>query len=484
MIGNTQVQSLKQFQKVNTQQIQFLNFLFQNQQELDNHINQELLENPFLEKKEDTLFSDSDSDYQEDASNDLIGEMRVEEVFSNDTLDQEPNYKLNNALSSQDNSEWQDLMLQRHTEEENLCESIYQQIQFLNLTTEQLEIAHFIINSTNEKGFLDADLYTISDNLGFATGKFHSESEIQHIKNIVNICDPVGFACFDLNDYFLVMLANSNVEDKSICDLGKKIILDYFEDFKKGNWDEIANNLNIENEKVLEILSLIHSFKPFPTYGFGNGWSSDNSSIIPDYEVFLNGVELKGQIISINSYNLKVNAEYANSLKSTSRDGTNSYISSKLKSAHWLIDAIQQREETMTKVIETIVYLQNEYLQTGDIKALKPMILKDVASLIGMDISTVSRVTSNKYARTPIGLVNLKDMFSEGIYLDNGDKVSNREVQDLVLSLLNEEDKTSPYSDLEICKILEEKGISLTRRTITKYRLAGNVPSSKDRKTS
>ena len=480
MTRNVQVQTAKQSQRINTKQIQFLNFLFLNQNELDGYIGKEMLENPFLEVGESNTSDSKDVEVDTgQEADDLTGEMRLEEVYSRETLDDDtPDYKMqSNNYSATD---WNELNMQRHTSDEDISDLMMDQVRFLNLTEEEMEIAHFIINSVDEKGFLESDLESFVDHLGFATGKFYDDDMVLKVKAQVNKLDPRGFACFDLQDYFLTLLEGEDVPQDQSRPLAKKILTDHYDEFKEAKWSKIQEVCQVRREDIEGVLALISSFKPYPTKGFGTTWLEVKNEIVPDYEISVIDGELKGEIAQSKKYNFSVNAAYASSIKG----GAGSYVSEKLKSAYWLIDAIQQREDTMDKVIKAIVHLQKDFLLTGDNSKLRPMILKDVATYIDMNISTVSRVTSNKYARSPIGLIHLKDLFSEAIYLEDGSRKSNKEVQDMVIRLVQEEDKKNPLSDFDIQKALQMEGISLTRRTITKYRLSENIPSSKERKVS
>lgn len=480
MTRNVQIQTARQSQRINTKQIQFLNFLFLNQNELESHIDKELLENPFLEQNStEENFKAEESN----SSDDLIGEMRAEEVYSREILeDDTPSYKLQSNNFSETN--WNELSMQRHTAEIDVSEVFMEQVRFLGLDDEELEIAHFIINSTDEKGFLDTDLDSFADHLSFATGKFYDEKTIEKVKNKVNRLDPKGFACYDLQDYFITLIKADDKADEGLKKKAFCVLEDHFESFKSAKWSSILEEADdLTRSDIDEVLKLISAYKPYPTKGFGTDWLKVKSEIVPDYEIKVIDGELVGEVAQSKRYNFSVNSAYANSIKG-GKGKAGSFVNDKLKSAYWLIDAIQQRYDTMTKVIKAIVHLQGDYLLTGDNSKLRPMILKDVATYIDMNISTVSRVTSNKYARSPIGLIHLKDLFSEAIYLEDGSRKSNKEVQDMVMKLVAEEDKTNPLSDFEIQKALKKEGISLTRRTITKYRLSGNIPSSKERKVS
>lgn len=476
---NSQNLSFKQTQRVNVGQIQFLNLLHFNQVELDNHITTELLENPFLEPSEITPEVDiNENDRDEDFTKDL----RLDEMYSREILEDDDGFAKQAVANREDNSEWQDYKLNSQTEDQSLSDYVYEQVKYCGLNESQLQIAHFLINSVNEKGFLDANSGNITDNLGFALGKFFDETEVSHVKEIINHCEPFGYATYDLTDYLTFLVLNESEIKDEIKENAVIILEKYLEVLGKNNWDILQEKSNLSQQQIMEVWNLISGFNPYPTIGYDRGELQALTSVIPDYEIFEIDGQLHGELIVNKNYNLKVNSNYAESLKTNQRNSSNSYINEKLQSAYWLINAIEQREETMTKVIQSIVYLQNEYLLTGDNSQLKPMKLKDIADLVGLTISTVSRVTSNKYAISPIGVINLKSLFTEAIHLDNGTTKSNKEVQEMVIDILKNENKMNPYSDLEVQKELEKQGIQLIRRTITKYRIAGNIPSSKERK--
>ncbi|MCP9768936.1 RNA polymerase sigma-54 factor [Lacihabitans sp. LS3-19] len=480
MVNNAQRLTLKQSQKVNTSQIQFLNLLYLNQQELEHHIEQELLENPFLETNAETNELDSEID---ENIEDFSEELNLDQIYTRETLEDDEAFYKYNQESSNGDSEWQDYQLNSQTVDQSITEAILDQLKYSSLDTTQLEVAYFLVNSVNEKGFLDCPLSDIADQLGFATGKFFSELEVEEVKNVINSCEPLGFACYDLKDYFKYLISI----DENLSEIEKINAIELLEN----NLEEIGNNDlegilkedNISNKDLSKILAHMATYSPYPTKGYFRGESETTEFIVPDYEIYLDNGKLKGDIISKKNYTFKVNTKYANQLKAESGNSAKGYINAKLGSAQWLMHALKQREETMENVIKALVYLQSEFLISGETSKLRPMILKDIANITGLTISTVSRVTSNKFAYTPIGVINLKSLFSEAILLDDGTTKSNKEIQEMVINILKNEDKINPYSDMDIQKELQKNGINLTRRTITKYRMSENIQSSKNRRT-
>jgi RNA polymerase sigma-54 factor len=481
-MNTSQNQILNQGQKVNIKQIQFLNFLYLNQQELDQYVNQEMLENPFLELN--TVSDSEGDDFESDFADDILGDMRAEEVYGQDELESDQSHYKEYVAQSSSDSTMYDLQMERIQEQLDIRDTVFDQLKYIVEDQETLDIVHFLVYSTNDAGFLDRDLMTITDEICFAKGKFYGEEEIQKAKTLINQCSPIGFGAFDMQDYLSILIATDAKISADFREKSLQVIQLNFDKFLIKDKSFFKENLNIDEKELEDVFAYFLNKNMYPTVGFENGIVENTEYIIPEYQISIVNNELKGELINQKPYPLNVNTNYANSLKTDSRNGTNSYIAEKLKSANWIIDAIQQREDTMTKVINAIVYLQADYFLSGNSNTLKPMILKDIATYIDMNVSTVSRVTSNKYAITPLGLINLKELFTEAIYLSNGERKSNKEIQDLVIEIVKNEDKHNPLSDLDIQKILRKERIELTRRTITKYRNLGQIPASKLRKIS
>lgn len=475
--------SLKQRLKINPKQIQFLNFLYFNQTELEAQIEQELLENPFLEKESNEVLQ-ADTALQGEDLNDTmaVAEMPAEEMFNAADIDEEvPDYKVSQPTSPEAN-DWKDRQIINTTVEKDYKAYYVEQVGFLPLTEEELELSEFIIYSTQDDGLLHMNIEELTDEISFSKGSFYSEKKIARIKKAINNLEPAGYACYDLQDYLLCKLRRTKSNSKIIRKMARIVIRDYFKSFVNKDFEKITKETAIREEDLLRVIDLVQSFPPQSISGM-DIQEPANYTIIPDYRVFYEAGNLKGELANQSYAGFKVNEKYAKVVADGSGKKSKKFVSEKLESAHWFKDAIQQRIDTMTKVIETIVYLQGDYLKTGDLKALKPMILKDVAKLIGMEISTVSRVTSEKYADTPIGVINLKDLFTEAIPLKNGSMVSNLEVQQWVAETIEAENKQSPLSDNDVRLILEdEKGLLIGRRTVAKYRIDAGIPSGKRRR--
>lgn len=486
MVSNSQVQTLKQHLKVNPQQIQFLNFLNLGLDELDDYIKKELEENPFLEENEGKFdekklesadtFEQNDS-FAEDTATSSTTEIDWENHFSPEEYDYGvPQYKTQaNNYSADD-----ELYSAPITVEYTFRDEAKEQVHYLNFSEKELMIAEFIVDMLDDTGFLRREIADLTDDISFGFNVFVTEEEVATVKKVINQLEN-GLAAFDLRECLCLQLQELRKRGKDV-EIAHKILSECYHQFSEREFEKIAAKLNITQSDIKAAIALIATLSPSPIRGKNSSTVVTNHSIIPDYIVDIIGEQVIGQLNNPRSRNFGVNEYYANSLSNHKDRQTRSYVGNKIKSAMWFIDAIQQRQQTMTKVIETLVYLQEPYFKTGKVENLRPMILKNVADLIGMEISTVSRVTSKKYAQTPFGIINLKDLFTDSITNEDGTEISNRRVKEMVKNIIDTEDKLQPLTDTQIKSVLEEDGISLSRRTITKYREAMSIDASKYRR--
>lgn len=483
MLNNSQIQTLKQTLKINPQQIQFLNFLYLNSQELEEYVSNELEENPFIVedgKKTEEIAPVEDFRSDDGHESSSMKELDWENSFSPEEYDYGiPQYK---TADNNYDGESDDYRFEVSDDSQGIADEVRQNLIVIDLTESEKQIADFLLNSVDDKGFLNASVEQLTDDISFSTGKFFNEDEVSKVKNIINRLDPVGFASTDLKEYLLLQLAEKLRQGEEVED-AIKVLEQAFEKFVNREYADLQASFGLKEEELKNIINQISALSPSPTFGKDTSKGfSNNPTIIPDYVVTIENGKPSGQLNNPKNYFFAINENYAEELLKHPDSKTREYVNNKVKSALWFVDAIRQREETMTKVIKALVYLQSDFFVSGENHQLKPMVLKEVADLIGMDISTVSRVTSSKYAQTPFGLINLRLLFSEGIKTDDGEMISNKEVQDKVMKLVETEDKSSPLTDLDIQQMLESEGITLTRRTITKYRLFLNIPSSKLRR--
>lgn len=483
MISNSQVQTIKQHLKVNPQQIQFLNFLNLGLDELDDYIKKELEENPFLEEskpkvtdlKTETMESFESNEVEATGS---TSEIEWENHFSPEEYDYGvPQYKTTVNNYSQDDEQYTAPITVEYTFRDEAKE----QVHYLNLSEKELMIAEFLIDMLDDTGFLRRDIPDLTDDVSFSHNIFVTEEEVSKVKGVINQLEN-GLAAADLKECLLLQLHELKRRGEQV-ETPINILSKCYHEFSEREFEKIAHKLDITNNDIKDAISLIAKLSPSPIRGKNSSTVATNHTIIPDYIIDIVNDQVVGKLNNPRSRNFGVNEYYANSLSNHKDKQTRSYVGNKIKSAVWFIDAIQQRQQTMTKVIETLVYLQEPYFRTGKVKNLRPMILKSVADLIGMEISTVSRVTSKKYAQTPFGIINLKDLFTDSITKNNGTEVSNRRVKEIVKHIVDTEDKQQPLTDTQIKSLLEkQEGLSLSRRTITKYREAMNIDASKYRR--
>ncbi|MFT4033138.1 MAG: RNA polymerase factor sigma-54 [Siphonobacter sp.] len=465
-------QTQKQTLRVAPQQIQFLNFLQLSTLELEQHLRNELEENPLLEEgvAEVEQADENDSDNDRD---DFVAELdtpvgiedyRDWEEFSNDDI---PEYK---TRLSQDPNAADDLYAMPVVEQETWREVVKEQIRWIDLNDKQRNIAEYIIESLDDDGFLRSDSEALADDYSFGHGIFVDSAEIEEIiSRIHDELDPAGLAARDLQECLTLQLERRQASQYTLRAL--EVVSCCFTELSNRNFEKICKSMSINEEELRKVLAEIGKLNPKPIVGGNNDSFVVKRGIIPDYVLHYDDY---GRIeVALNRGNwpdLRVNNSLI-SLVDTSRErGAASYLKNKLQSAKWLVDAIQQREDTMHKAMRMLVELQRPYFETGDVRQLKPMILKDVADRIGMDISTISRVTSGKYAQTPFGLLHLKELFTEGIRTENGEEVSNRAIQQALVEHISCEDKRNPFNDFDLMRLLAGQGYNISRRTVAKYR--------------
>ncbi len=494
MLNLSQRQS--QTQKLSPQQIQYIKLLQLPTLALEQRIKAEMEINPLLEEGE-----------EED--DELEGEEREEEKDEKSDDDSEDEY--DSEQHSDDEYDWEELLhspddlyghkaqVDKSAEEErreipmasssSLIESLVEQLPFLDLDDTDTVIAEQIIGSIDEDGYLRRSLDSIVDDLMFNYGITPREGQVEAVLKRIQRLEPIGIASRDLKECLLTQLyALPNDVD------GRETAIDILEQaykaFTMKHYDQIMRKLEIEPEELKESYELIQRLDPKPGEG---AFTAQQNYITPDYTVEVVDDEF---IISLNGSNapeLRVNKGYRQMLETLSADqkkeaptsrydsDTKSFLKNKMESARWFINSIQQRRNTMLKVMSAIVDIQSEFFRFGE-GNLKPMILKDIAEIIHMDISTVSRVVNGKYVQSEFGVYELKYFFSEGLTKESGEEISNKEVRAIIEGIVAREDKEKPLSDQAIAKLLEERGFSIARRTVTKYREQLGVPVARMRK--
>jgi len=479
-----QTQTQRQTLKYSPLQIQMLNLLHLTTMELEQRIKEELEENPVLEEgKEESASEDPVEEFQD--ADDTVGtgeddypsvqDYQDWDEFRDDDI---PDYKTYANNQSADN----ELYTRPMVETISFRDDLKQQVHFLRLDERQQLVADFILDSLDEDGFLRRESEVIADDISFANSMFIDTEEVELMLRVIQQLDPPGIAAKDLRECLLIQL--HRIENQDECwGWAYKIVSDTFDELGSRNYDKIMRVLGIDEECLKKAIQLITTLNPKPASGLRND-SLVNESIKPDFMLrYIDDGEIEVQLTWGNSPALRLNKLFTQMAEQKIDKATNQFLKNKMNSAKWFIDAIKQRENTMLSTLRAIVKLQYDYFQTGDIKKLRPMILKDVAEIIDMDISTVSRVTTNKYVQTPFGIVLLKDLFTEGVTNEDGTEVSNREIQEAIREITAAEDKRHPYNDQQITDLLSEKGYSVARRTVAKYREQLNIPTARLRVT-
>ncbi|MEO6287085.1 MAG: RNA polymerase factor sigma-54 [Dyadobacter sp.] len=477
-----QTQTQRQTLKYSPLQIQMLNLLHLTTMELEQRIKEELEENPILEEgKEENASEDTADEFQDPADAAGAGEdTSVQDYYDWDEFrdDDIPDYKTYANNQSADN----ELYTRPMVESISFRDDLKQQVHFLRLDERQQLVADFILDSLDEDGFLRRESDVIADDISFANSMFIDTEEVNQMLKVIQQLDPPGIAANDLRECLLIQLARME-NHTDVWRWSCKIVSDAFDELGSRNYDKIMRITGLDEESLKKAIQMITTLNPKPASGLRND-SLVNESIKPDFSLrYTEDGEIEVQLTWGNSPALKLNKLFTKMAEQKNDKATNQFLKNKMNSAKWFIDAIKQRENTMLSTLKAIVKLQYDYFQSGDIKKLRPMILKDVAEIIDMDISTVSRVTTNKYVQTPFGIVLLKDLFTEGVTNEDGTEVSNREIQEAIREIVSEEEKRHPYNDQQITDMLSERGYSVARRTVAKYREQLNIPTARLRVT-
>ena len=473
---------LKLSQKLSPQQIQLMKLIQLSTLEFEQRLSREIEENPALdtvnesqEIDNDNFELNEDSEKQEKSDD----EIDISEYLSDDDT---PDYNLKSNNYSEENER-----AIPYAAGTSFNQFLKNQLHSFSFNKEDLEIAEFILGSLDQFGYLRRDLIDISDDLAFTLGINADENKIQKILDKIYLLDPAGIGAKNLQECLYLQLKRKKTT-KNISN-AVKIIKDLFDEFSKRHFDKIKAKLNISDEDLRESISEIEKLNPKPG-GAYNENTKMNSSIVPDFTVEVIDGNVKLKLNSRNAPDLYVSEEYKNMLSgySESKEKTKSqkdavmFIKQKLDSAKWFIEAIKQRNQTLIMTMSAIIDFQKEYFITGDEKKLKPMILKDIAEEITMDISTISRVANSKYVDTPYGTKLIKSFFSEGIKNSKGEDISTIEVKKTLESIIESEDKKKPLTDDQLTKLLNKEGYPIARRTVAKYREMIGAPVARLRR--
>jgi RNA polymerase sigma-54 factor len=482
-------------QKLSPQQIQFIKLLQVPTAELENRIEEELELNPVLEEGEDEGPEEAqDETPTEEAPEGEAtpeSENTPEETNSNDEID------INDYLRDDDYTSYKTYNDGDEEEREmpmatssSLHETLMTQLGFLGLDEKQTTIGKQLIGSIEGDGYIRREMESIVNDLAFSQGFETSLEEVESVLRKIQSFDPSGIAARNLQECLLLQLERMDDGQDVDVIVGKRILNECYEEFTKKHYPKILKKLDLDDEDYIkDAIELIVRLNPKPG-GESLSGMVKNQYVIPDFILVNNNGKLELSLNSRNAPELRISRSYSDMFKAYDKSDKKdkklkeavSFVKQKLDAAKWFIDAIKQRQHTLLRTMRAIVDFQFDYFLEGDETKLRPMILKDIAQLINMDISTVSRVASSKTVQTDFGIYPLKYFFSEGIATDSGEEVSSREVKQIIKDLIESEDKNKPYPDDKLEDLLNEKGYNIARRTVAKYREQLNIPVARLRK--
>lgn len=471
-------------QKLSPQQIQLMKLIQLPTQAFEQRLKQELEENPALEsgKEELEAFDDFNEEYNEDNDNESISadDINIDDYLSDDEI---PDYRTqanNYSADDEDKSA-------PYASGTSFNQYLLNQLNTVYLNDAEWAIAEFLVGSIDESGYIRRPVSDIMDDLAFTQNIYTDEKTIRRMLAIVQELDPPGVGATSLEECLIIQLKRKN--HTASTDLAIEILKKSFEQFTKKHYKKLIQKHDITEEELRSAIAEIERLNPKP----GGSYSGNTriiEHVVPDFSIRIVDGELELTLNGRNAPELHVSREYSNMLKgykaskdkSKAQKETVLFIKQKLDAAKWFIDAIRQRQQTLFITMNAIMHYQKEYFLTGDERTLKPMILKDIADEIDMDVSTVSRVANSKYVDTPYGTKLIKEYFSESMKNDQGEDVSTKEIKKILETVIGDENKKRPLTDDRLASILKEKGYPIARRTVAKYREQLDIPVARLRK--
>lgn len=478
---------LKLSQKLSPQQIQLMKLIQLPTQAFEQRLLEEMNENPALEagkeeEYEKDEFESEDYDDYDDAESERIEseDINIDDYLSNDDT---PDYKtqVNNYSDDDDERE------APFAAPISFHQDLINQLNTFILNDSEREIAEFLVGSIDDMGYIRRTISDIVDDLAFTQGIYTDEKLVQKMLFVIHELEPSGVGARDLQECLLLQLKHKTPTESVA--LAMDIIEHHFDAFTKKHYEKLLQKYAVSNEQLKKAVYEIEKLNPKPGGSYtGNNKVTEN--IVPDFAIRIVDGELELTLNGRNAPSLHVSKEYQEMLQTykESRDKSNSqkdavqFIKQKLDSAKWFIDAIRQRQETLFVTMNAIMHFQEEFFLDGDETKMKPMILKDIADRVGLDISTISRVANSKYVETPYGTKLIKEFFSEAMKNEQGEDVSTLEIKKILKNVIEEEDKHKPLPDDQLAEILKEKGYPIARRTIAKYREQLDIPVARMRK--
>lgn len=485
----TQEQKLQQ--RLSPQQVQFVRLLEMNQLEVEDEVRHEVLDNPAIEiaDRDDAPERDDYADSTDDDGNQPSSdEIAPDTTMARDADDPEddagdaPDYRLSVSNRSADDKVFEPIL----TSESTLIDCLTEQINEQDLTEKQRQIADYIIGNIDDNGYLTRDVSAISDDLIFQAGIDVEEDEITNVLQTIRELDPAGVAAFDLRECLLLQLERMPGDTDTM--RAYQVIDKHFSEFSKKHYDKIMASMHIDTDEFRRVLEVIQSLNPKPGSLYGGSDNQKAQHIIPDFNV-----DVDGDVITLTLLNNIPDLQIEESFKAMydtmpakprnrNEEESQRFIKDKYESAATFIKMLKQRQQTLFDTMRAIVEWQRAFFLTEDEAQLRPMVLKDIAAMTGLDLSVISRATSGKYVMTPGGVYPLKFFFNEGMRHESGEDVSTREIQSELKKIIEQENKRKPFSDEALCEMLNKKGYEIARRTIAKYRERLGFPVARLRK--
>lgn len=454
-----------QTQKLSPLQIQTIKLIELPIQDLEQRVRRELEENPVLD---DTPVENEDSK-----------EISLDDIQQDDYI---PDYKT--KVSNWGKDARPDYVT--FSVKESFFFNLREQLSFKNLSKQDSDIAYFIVGSLDEDGYLRRDLDSLVDDLAFRAGINCEREDVERMLKVVQSLDPPGVGARDLRECLLLQLKAAKQTPQ--VRLATDILTKDFDAFASKHYNKIMQSRGIGEDDMKAVLKVILRLNPAPGGSVADSYADITEQIVPDFVLKDDDGEVSFIMPRFNIPEIRINKKYAAMLENA-RGGSDrekkeaaSFVKEKMDSAKWFVEALKQRQNTLSKTMQAIIDFQRVFFETGDETKLKPMILEDIAKVTGFDISTISRVVNSKYIETPYKIYPLKYFFSEGLMNKAGEEVSTRELKTVLKQIVDAEDKHKPLTDEQLVSELSAKGYNVARRTIAKYRDQLGIPLARLRK--
>ena len=478
-------------QRLSPQQIQIVRLMELTNLELEERIKQEIIDNPALDEisigsdgEENSLPKDADDLNVDGDEGDNNGDLLLGDYLTEDDI---PDYKVAQYEKEQGELYKGDIPFVSGS---SIQEHLLEQLGLIELSDIEEKVAEYIIGNIDDDGYLRRPLQSISDDLIFQFGIDIDVVAIEAILNKIREFEPAGVGATTLQECLLLQL-NRLEENSNAIIAAKEIITNHFESFSKKHYDKIGKILNLDEDLLKKTIKTLTQLNPRPGSAWNTSYIDTGNQIIPDFIIEDNDGVLSFTMNNSNIPELRVSQKYVDMFEDYNSNKANRskekhdillFVKQKLDAANWFINAIKQRQNTLSRIMTAMISLQRDFLITGDEHYLRPMILKDIADITDFDISTVSRVVNGKYMQTRFGIYPLKHLFSESMMTNAGEEVSSREIKQILKEIVDNEDKRKPLSDDALCEILCKKGYKIARRTVAKYREQADIPVARLRK--